>query len=534
MEQNLHDGPFCLGKEGRKIYTTAGLGSWSKGMASAELGARDVFEFRAALQPLVDGILVKTTQRVALRKQLGWPSRCHSMLWSERDAFGVPSRIQDSQLHCEAADGDLVKSHHAVLNLAALCLDNVVQSQPLEVKAAGPACSGGSPRKRAASAGGQIFLHAAPIQEQTVLGLCGNYGNRTRGPLKTHRAKNCSYGRRTLGPYKSHWATRNYGNRTQGPMKSLRAQKCEGRRAREPVTGPSGPPSIPTSSPCPHHGWNGGQNFTNDGKDVAWSNPLQVVLERRPSACDLVPSAQPAYVSDVACLSGLGACASTCASVQPAIASDAACPAPSAHVNESSLTGAPLPLEIVQEATAMEANVPQAGKPSIECVPRRVAFGLSSSPLVAVGFRPHSAVQPPPVLGSVALGSSSPPSVALGFSPDSAAQPPLVLGTVSDSVFSLMLPQVAEPMHNVNPSRVAPSLTAPEGWLSTSQAAPSEVLKVSAATPEYDCKDRASTLRAALSEVPEVSAATLKHDCKVCVPQLRVQLLQLCLQEAPS
>ena len=188
------------------------------------------------------------------------------MLWSERDAFGVPSRIQDSQLHCEAADGDLVKSHHAVLNLAALCLDNVVQSQPLEVKAAGPACSGGSPRKRAASAGGQIFLHAAPIQEQTVLGLCGNYGNRTRGPLKTHRAKNCSYGRRTLGPYKSHWATRNYGNRTQGPMKSLRAQKCEGRRAR---TGhrPFGAPQYPylLSLPTPwmerrpelHQRWQG-------------------------------------------------------------------------------------------------------------------------------------------------------------------------------------------------------------------------------------------------------------------------------------
>jgi len=90
-----------------------------------------------------------------------------------------------------------------------------------------------------------------------------------------------------------------------------------------------------------------------------------------------------------------------------------------------------------------------------------------------------------------------------------------VLGTVSDSVFSFMLPQAAEPMHNVNPSRVAPSLTALEGWLSTSRAAPSEVLEVSAATPEYDCKVRASTLRAAPSEVPEVSAATPKHDCKV-------------------
>ena len=225
MEQNLQDGPSCLGKEGRQLCTTASLGSWSKGMASAELGARDVFEFRAALQPLVDGILVKMTQPAALRKQLGWPGRCHSMLWSERDAFGVPSWIQDSQLHCEAVDGDLVKSHYAMLSLAALCL---------EVKAAGPACSEGSPRKRVASAGGQIFLHAAPIQEQTVLGLYGNYGNRTRGPLKTHRAKMCSYGRRTLGPYKSHWATRNYGKRSQGPLKSLRTQKCEGRRAREP------------------------------------------------------------------------------------------------------------------------------------------------------------------------------------------------------------------------------------------------------------------------------------------------------------
>eukprot|EP00439_Symbiodinium_sp_Y106_P010814 s5865_g1.t1 len=95
------------------------------------------------------------------------------MLWSERDAFGVPSWIQDSQLHCEAADGDLVKPHRAMLNLAALCLDNVVQCQRLEVKAAGSACSEGSPRKRVASAGGQTFLHAAPIREQTVLGLCG-------------------------------------------------------------------------------------------------------------------------------------------------------------------------------------------------------------------------------------------------------------------------------------------------------------------------------------------------------------------------
>ena len=207
----------------------------------------DVLEFRAALQPLVDGILVKMTQRAALRKQLGWPGRCHSMLWSERDAFGVPSWIQDSQLHCEAVDGDLVKSHYAMLSLAALCL---------EVKAAGPACSEGSPRKRVASAGGQIFLHAAPIQEQTVLGLYGNYGNRTRGPLKTHRAKMCSYGRRTLGPYKSHRATRNYGKRSQGPLKSLWAQKCEGRRAREPVTGPSGGPLV-SLPPLPAHAMDG-------------------------------------------------------------------------------------------------------------------------------------------------------------------------------------------------------------------------------------------------------------------------------------
>jgi len=356
--------------------------------------------------------------------------------------------------------------------------------------------------------------------ESAVLGFCGNYGNRTRGPWKTHRAKKCRCGRRTLGPYKSHWATRSYGNRTQGPMKSLWAQKCEGRRAREPVTGPSGPPSIPASSPCPRHGWNGGQTFNNDGQDATWSNPLPDVLALRPSACDLVP-AQPAYVSDSACLSGLAARASKRASVQPALASDAACPAQSGHVNESSLTGAPLPLEIVQEATALEATVPQAGKPSVECVPRRVAFGLSSSPLVAVGFRPHSAVQTPLVLGTVALGSSSPPSVALGFSPDSTVQPPLVLGlgTVSDSVFSIMLPQAAEPMHNVNPSRVAPSLTALEGWLSTSRAAPS--VEVSAATPEYDCKVRASTLRAAPSEVPEVSAATPKHDCIVCATTSR-------------
>ena len=169
---------------------------------------------------------------------------------------------------------------------------------------------------------------------------------------------------------------------------------------------------------------------------------MQVVLERRPSACDLVPSAQPAYVSDFACFSGFGACASKRASVQPAIESDSACPAQSAYVNEPSLAGAPLLLDIVQEATAMKANVPQAGKPSVEYVPRRLA-----------------------------LGPSSPPSVALGFRPDSAVQPPL---------------QAAEPPHNVNPYRVAPSLTALEGWPSTSRAAPSEVLEVSAATPECD------------------------------------------------
>ena len=97
-------------------------------------------------------------------------------------------------------------------------------------------------------------------------------------------------------------------------------------------------------------------------------------------------------------------------------------------MNEPSLAGAPLLLDIVQEATAMKANVPQAGKPSVEYVPRRLALGPSSPPSVALGFRPDSAVQPPLVLGT------------LGFRPDSAVQPPL---------------QAAEPPHNVNPYRVA-------------------------------------------------------------------------------
>ena len=204
----------------------------------------------------------------------------------------------------------------------------------------------------------------------------------------------------------------------------------------------------------------------------ATGNPLQVVL-------DLAPSAQPAYVSDFACLSGFGARAS-------------ACPAQSAYVNEPSPAGAPSLPDIVQEDTAMEANVLQAGKPSVECAPRHVVLGLSS-----------------------------PPSVALGFRPDSAVQPPLVPGTVSDYVFSFMLPHAAELSHSVNPSRVAPSLNALEGWPSTSRAAPSEVLEVSAATPEHDCNVRAPTSRAAPSAVPEVSAATPKHDCKVCAPTSR-------------
>ena len=192
----------------------------------------------------------------------------------------------------------------------------------------------------------------------------------------------------------------------------------------------------------------------------ATGNPLQVFLERRSSACDFVQPAQPAYLSDSACLSGFGACASTRASVQPAIASDSAYPAQSATVNDPSVAGAPLLLDIVHETTAMEANVPQAGQPCDACVPRCMPSGPSSSPLVALGFRPDSAVQPPLVLGTVALGPSSPLSVAIGFRPDSAVQPPLVLGTVSDSVFSCMLPQAAEPLHNVNSSCVVPSLRA--------------------------------------------------------------------------
>ena len=106
------------------------------------------------------------------------------------------------------------------------------------------------------------------------------------------------------------------------------------------------------------------------------------------------------------------------------------------------------------------SSLSQAGQPCDASVPRCMPSGPSSPPLVALGFRPDSAVQPPLVSGTVALGPSSPRSVALGFRPDSAAQPPLLRGTVSDSALSGSLPHDAVPRHNVSSPCLVPSLRA--------------------------------------------------------------------------
>ena len=110
--------------------------------------------------------------------------------------------------------------------------------------------------------------------------------------------------------------------------------------------------------------------------------------------------------------------------------------------------------------TVKEANLLQAGHPCDPVVPRCMSSDPSSSPSVALGFRPDSAMQPPLLLGTQALGPASPLPVAIGFRPDSAVQPPHVQGTVSDSVLSDMLPQAAGPLHSVNSSGVVPSLRA--------------------------------------------------------------------------
>ena len=110
--------------------------------------------------------------------------------------------------------------------------------------------------------------------------------------------------------------------------------------------------------------------------------------------------------------------------------------------------------------TVKEANLLQAGHPCDPVVPRCMSSDPSSSPSVALGFRPDSAVQPPLLLGTQALGPASPLPVAIGFRPDSAVQPPHVQGTMSDSVLSNMLPQAAGPLHSVNSSGVVPSLRA--------------------------------------------------------------------------
>ena len=90
----------------------------------------------------------------------------------------------------------------------------------------------------------------------------------------------------------------------------------------------------------------------------------------------------------------------------------------------------------------------QAGHPCDPNVARCVPSDPSSSPSVALGFRPDSDVRPPLVLGALALEPSSPLPVAIGFKPDSAVQPPLVQGTVSDSGFSGKRPHAAGPLHN--------------------------------------------------------------------------------------
>ena len=102
----------------------------------------------------------------------------------------------------------------------------------------------------------------------------------------------------------------------------------------------------------------------------------------------------------------------------------------------------------------------QAGQPCDASVPRCMPSVPASPPLVALGFRPDSAVQTPLVSGTMALGPSSPRSVAIGFRPDSAVQPPLLRGTVSDSATSGSWPQEAVPRHNVSSPCLVPSLRA--------------------------------------------------------------------------
>ena len=106
----------------------------------------------------------------------------------------------------------------------------------------------------------------------------------------------------------------------------------------------------------------------------------------------------------------------------------------------------------------------QAGQPCDASVPRCMPSVPASPPLVALGFRPDSAMQPPLVSGTMALGPSSPRSVAIGFRPDSAVQPPLLRGTVSDSATSGSWPQEAVPRHNVRnhrPFEAAPASEEP-------------------------------------------------------------------------
>ena len=237
-----------------------------------------------------------------------------------------------------------MQSHSAMLAAAVPSSNSDPPVLPLEVKAVALGLARQQQGHQAAKRRRRPVLLAGRADYAAGhLRSFGNYGSRTRGPPKTHRANRGNYGRRALEPDKSHWAFRNYGRRTQGPMKSLRAQKCEGSRTRVPActTGPLGPLSLPASSPCRRHGW-GGSSSWQEGKATDWNSgqnglsgsgappplvslgfrsptppeaprvsndavctqaswsryasPLQVVLDSRPLACELVPSDQPAFV----------------------------------------------------------------------------------------------------------------------------------------------------------------------------------------------------------------------------------------------
>ena len=66
-------------------------------------------------RPLVDVIVKDIKQRAAICKQLTWPCRCHSMLWSDGYIFGVPPWSYEEKFSSEATAGALVEPHNGLI-----------------------------------------------------------------------------------------------------------------------------------------------------------------------------------------------------------------------------------------------------------------------------------------------------------------------------------------------------------------------------------------------------------------------------------